>query len=67
MLAMITGLHSPRRTAQVNAMDQVFGTYRMIKPAATCPPHPDGASSQSVKLGAQGDGQAAAFPVGSTG
>ena len=29
MLAMIAGLHSPRRKAQVNAMDQVFGTYRV--------------------------------------
>jgi putative transposase len=28
MLAMIAGLHSPRRKPQVNAMDQVFGTYR---------------------------------------
>jgi hypothetical protein len=28
MLAMIAGLHSPRRKPQVNAIDQVFGTYR---------------------------------------
>jgi hypothetical protein len=28
MLAMIAGLHSPRRKPQVNAMDQVSGTYR---------------------------------------
>jgi len=27
MLAMIAGPHSPRRKPQVNAMDQVFGTY----------------------------------------
>jgi hypothetical protein len=27
MLAMIAGLHTPRRKPQVNAMDQVFGTY----------------------------------------
>jgi hypothetical protein len=40
---------------------------RMIKPVATWPPHPDGVGSQSIKLGAQGDGQAAASPVGSTG
>jgi len=29
MLAMIAGPHSPRRTPQVNTMDQVFGTYRV--------------------------------------
>jgi hypothetical protein len=29
MLAMIAGLHSPRRTAQVNAIDQGFGTDRV--------------------------------------
>jgi hypothetical protein len=33
----------------------VWMINRMIKPA-TCPPHRDGAGSQSVKLGAQGDG-----------
>jgi hypothetical protein len=26
MLAMIAGLHSPRRKPQVNVLDQVFGT-----------------------------------------
>jgi hypothetical protein len=31
MLAMIAGLHSPRRTAQVNAMDQGFGTDRLLR------------------------------------
>jgi hypothetical protein len=31
MLAMITGLHSPRRTAQVNAIDQGFGTYGLLR------------------------------------
>ena len=31
MLAMIAGLHSPRRTAQVNAIDQGFGTYRLLR------------------------------------
>lgn len=31
MLAMTAGLHSPRRTAQVNAMDQVFGTDRLLR------------------------------------
>lgn len=30
MLAMIAGLHSPRRKPQVNAIDQVFGTYRLL-------------------------------------
>jgi hypothetical protein len=39
MLAMIAGLHSPRRKPQVNAMDQVFGTYNLqgivrVPPAA---------------------------------
>lgn len=32
MLAMIAGLHSPRRKPQVNAMDQVFGTYTRMTP-----------------------------------
>ena len=31
MLAMIAGLHSPRRTAQVNAIDQGFGTDRLLR------------------------------------
>jgi hypothetical protein len=31
MLAMIAGLHSPRRTAQVNAMHQGFGTDRLLR------------------------------------
>ena len=31
MLVMIAGLHSPRRTAQVNAMDQGFGTDRLLR------------------------------------
>jgi hypothetical protein len=29
---MIAGLHSPRRKPQVNAMDQVFGTYTRMTP-----------------------------------
>ena len=29
MLAMIAGPHSPRRKPQLNALDQVFGTYRL--------------------------------------
>jgi hypothetical protein len=33
MLAMIAGPHSPRRKPQVNAMDQVFGTYRLAQQA----------------------------------
>jgi len=31
MLAMIAGLHSPRRKPQVNAIDQGFGTYRLLR------------------------------------
>ena len=31
MLAMIAGLHNPRRKPQVNAIDQVFGTYRLLR------------------------------------
>ena len=34
MLAMIAGLHSPRRKPQVNATDQVFGTYTL--PSSCC-------------------------------
>src|ERR687896_42383 len=32
MLAMIAGLHTPKRKPQVNAMDQVFGTYTIEAP-----------------------------------
>jgi hypothetical protein len=31
MLAMIAGLHSPRRKPQVNAIGQGFGTYRLLR------------------------------------
>ena len=31
MRAMIAGLHRPRRTAQVNAIDQDFGTDRLLR------------------------------------
>lgn len=34
MLAMIAGLHGPRRKPQVNAMDQVFGTYKHLGAAS---------------------------------
>jgi hypothetical protein len=30
-LAMIAGLHSPRRKPQVSAIGQVFGTYRLLR------------------------------------
>ena len=33
MLAMIAGLHSPRRKPQVNAIDQGFGTDRLLRRA----------------------------------
>ena len=39
MLAMIAGLHSPRRKPQVNAMDQVFGAYRFSWPECQHPDH----------------------------
>jgi hypothetical protein len=56
MLAMIAGLHSPRRKPQVNAMDQVFGTYTKVARSrvpyttrrSTEPPMPGGAERGST-------------------
>jgi hypothetical protein len=44
---MIAGLHSPRRKPQVNAMDQVFGTYRL---AGRNPAQPQGGGLRADQL-----------------
>ena len=49
---MIAGLHSPRRKPQVNAMDQVFGTYTLphagALPVAQPPPAGDRAAAAEL-------------------
>jgi hypothetical protein len=56
MLAMIAGLHSPRRKPQVNAIDQVFGTYRLRSDRCLYhdpPPRPPGAGGRPRRYGAK--------------
>jgi hypothetical protein len=54
MLAMIAGLHSLRRKPQVNAMDQVFGTYRPTPVPARASPTEDAVGPGMLVVPRQG-------------